>query len=59
MLPAAVATHLVDHDPAAESRAAPAHLVIMGILALADWPADRRDLVRAPALPTGTPRPTT
>ncbi|GAA1280023.1 hypothetical protein Psi02_73320 [Planotetraspora silvatica] len=29
--------------------AAPAHLVIMGILALANWPADWRDLLRAPA----------
>lgn len=48
----AVTTHIVNHDPAVESWAAPTHLVIMCALALANWPADWRDLLRAPAAPT-------
>ncbi|MCX4985915.1 DoxX family protein [Streptomyces sp. NBC_00572] len=51
VLTGAATTHIVNHDPAAESWAAPTHLVIMGILALANWPADWRDLLRAPATP--------
>ncbi|MER6256924.1 DoxX family protein [Streptomyces sp. NPDC001584] len=58
VLTGAVTTHIVNHDPAVESWAAPAHLLIMGILALANWPADWRDLLRAPAAPAArTPRP--
>ncbi|BCL12502.1 DoxX family protein [Micromonospora sagamiensis] len=52
VLTGAVTTHIVNHDPAVESWAAPAHLVIMGILALANWPADWRDLLRPDTLPT-------
>ncbi|MGW1119947.1 DoxX family protein [Streptomyces tanashiensis] len=58
VLTGAVTTHVVNHDPAVESWAAPTHLLIMGILALANWPADWRDLLRAPAAPTArTSRP--
>ncbi|MFF8381519.1 DoxX family protein [Streptomyces sp. NPDC015661] len=49
VLTGAVTTHIVNHDPAVESWAAPTHLVIMGILALANWPGDWRDLLRSPA----------
>ncbi|WP_216822260.1 DoxX family protein [Streptomyces aureus] len=57
VLTGAATTHIVNHDPAVESWAAPAHLVIMGILALVNWPADWRDLLRTPAAPTArTPR---
>ncbi|WP_018349209.1 DoxX family protein [Longispora albida] len=57
VLTGAATTHMVNHDPAVESWAAPAHLVIMGILALANWPATWRDLLRAPAAAAGTPLP--
>ncbi|MFD5411564.1 DoxX family protein [Streptomyces nojiriensis] len=58
VLTGAVTTHIVNHDPAVESWAAPTHLLIMGILALANWPADWRDLLWAPTAPTArTPRP--
>ncbi|MGW3322277.1 DoxX family protein [Streptomyces virginiae] len=58
VLTGAVTTHIVHHDPAAESWAAPTHLLIMGILALAHWPADWRDLLRTPTAPTArTARP--
>ncbi|MFF3609731.1 DoxX family protein [Streptomyces sp. NPDC002463] len=52
VLTGATTTHIVNHDPAVESWAAPTHLFIMGILALANWPADWRDLLRAPVAPT-------
>jgi hypothetical protein len=52
VLTGAVTTHIVNHDPAVESWAAPVHLLIMGALALASWPADWRDLLPAPAAPT-------
>lgn len=45
-LTGAVTTHTVDHDPVVQSWAAPGHLVIMGVLTLANWPADWRDLLR-------------
>ncbi|MEV7279849.1 DoxX family protein [Streptomyces sp. NPDC093111] len=51
VLTGAATTHIVKHDPAVESWAAPTHLVIMGILALANWPVDWRDLLRAPKAP--------
>ncbi|MEV6975163.1 DoxX family protein [Kitasatospora sp. NPDC093806] len=58
VLTGAATTHIVNHDPAMESWAAPVHLVIMGVLALANWPADWRDLLRAPGVATArTPRP--
>ncbi|MFF5921980.1 DoxX family protein [Streptomyces flavochromogenes] len=58
VLTGAATTHIVNHDPAVESWAAPAHLVIMGVLALVNWPADWRDLLRTPATPAArTPRP--
>ncbi|MCX5380301.1 DoxX family protein [Streptomyces sp. NBC_00091] len=49
VLTGAATTHIVNHDPAVESWAAPTHLVIMGILALANWPADWRNLLPAAA----------
>ncbi|MFC9588766.1 DoxX family protein [Streptomyces sp. NPDC056944] len=58
VLTGAVTTHIVNHDPAVESWAAPTHLLITGLIALAHWPADWRDLVRAPAAPAArTARP--
>ncbi|MEV0162531.1 DoxX family protein [Nonomuraea fuscirosea] len=50
VLTGAVTTHIVNHDPAVESWAAPAHLVVMTVIALAHWPADWRHL-----LPGGGP----
>ena len=47
VLTGAVTTHIVNHDPAVESWAAPTHFVIMGVIALANWPADWRDLLRS------------
>jgi uncharacterized membrane protein YphA (DoxX/SURF4 family) len=55
VLTGAATTHIINHDPAVESWAAPTHLVIMGILALVNWPADWRDLLRAPAVSAATP----
>jgi uncharacterized membrane protein YphA (DoxX/SURF4 family) len=54
VLTGAVTTHIVNHDPWGESFAAPTHLVVTGILALANWPADWRDVLR---VPTGPPYP--
>ncbi|MFJ2933153.1 DoxX family protein [Streptomyces sp. NPDC087219] len=58
VLTGAVTTHIVNHDPAIESWAAPTHLFIMGVLALANWPADWRDLLRTPGVPTPRTRRT-
>ncbi|TMR24654.1 DoxX family protein [Nonomuraea zeae] len=49
VLTGAVTTHIISPDGLSESWAAPTHLVIAGALALANWPADWRDLLRAPA----------
>ncbi|MDJ0385826.1 hypothetical protein [Streptomyces sp. G-G2] len=57
VLTGAATTHIVNHDPVPESWAAPNHLVIMGILAPANWPAGWPFLLRAPAPPAGTPHP--
>jgi uncharacterized membrane protein YphA (DoxX/SURF4 family) len=46
VLTGAVTTHIVNHHPFSESVMAPTHLVIMGAIALATWPADWRDLLR-------------
>jgi uncharacterized membrane protein YphA (DoxX/SURF4 family) len=46
VLTGAVTTHIVNHDPLSESAAAPTHLVITALIALANWPADWRDLLR-------------
>ncbi|MFC9970416.1 DoxX family protein [Spirillospora sp. NPDC127200] len=51
VLTGAVTTHIVNRSPAVESWAAPTHLVIMGLLALANWPADWRRLLPTPLLP--------
>jgi hypothetical protein len=48
VLTGAVTTHIINHHGLTESWAAPTHLVITGALALANWPADWRDLLRAP-----------
>ncbi|MFJ5073035.1 DoxX family protein [Streptomyces sp. NPDC088553] len=58
VLTGAVTTHIVNDDPAIESWAAPTHLFIMGVLALANWPADWRDLLRTPGVPTPRTRRT-
>jgi DoxX-like family len=39
----AVTTHIVDHDTLANSIAAPIELILSGIAALTQWPADWRD----------------
>ena len=52
VLTGAVTTHIVNHNVLFDSFAAPTHLIIMGILALTNWPADWRDVLRAPASPT-------
>ena len=49
VLTGAVTTHIVNHDAWSESIAAPTLLVVNGVLALATWPADWRDLLRPPA----------
>ncbi|GGL32478.1 DoxX family protein [Planomonospora parontospora] len=46
VLTGAVTTHIINHDVLAESWAAPTYLIISGVLALVDWPADWRDLLR-------------
>ena len=51
VLTGAVTTHIVNHDGWGESIAAPTHLVIAGVLALANWPADWRDLLPASIRP--------
>ncbi|MGW7484573.1 DoxX family protein [Nonomuraea muscovyensis] len=59
VLTGAVTTHIINHDGLSESWAAPTHLLIAGALALANWPADWRDLLRVAAPPAvGAPRPT-
>ena len=50
VLTGAVTTHIVNHDVWFESLAAPTLLLIVVVLALANWPADWRDIVRTPAL---------
>lgn len=53
VLTGAATTHIINHDPLVESWAAPTLLVVTGILALVNWPADWRDVLRArPALTT-------
>jgi hypothetical protein len=47
VLTGAVTTHIVNHDPFGESVAAPVHLLITAAFALANWPADWRDLLPA------------
>lgn len=46
VLTGAVTTHIVNHDPLYESLSAPIHLLIMVLIALANWPADWRELLR-------------
>jgi hypothetical protein len=45
VLTGAVTTHLIDDAPFWQGTSAPIHLVIMMIVALANWPADWRDVV--------------
>lgn len=45
LLTAAVTTHLIDDAPLYQEVSAPIHLVIMTVVALANWPADWRDLI--------------
>ncbi|MEU3270974.1 DoxX family protein [Saccharomonospora sp. NPDC006951] len=46
LLTGAVTTHIVNQDPLSQSTAAPVNLVIVAVIALANWPADWRDLLR-------------
>lgn len=46
VLTGAVTTHIVVDDSLSESLAAPVHLVITAVFALANWPADWRQLLR-------------
>ncbi|TCO48843.1 DoxX family protein [Actinocrispum wychmicini] len=46
VLTGAVTTHIVNHNALYESVSAPLHLLIMIVVALANWPADWRDLLR-------------
>lgn len=55
VLTGAVTTHIVNHDPAVESWAAPAHLVVMTVIPLAHCPADWRHLLPG-AGPDALPR---
>ena len=46
VLTGAVTTHIVNHDVLSESISAPIHLIIAAIMALANWPANWRELLR-------------
>ncbi|MFI1919690.1 DoxX family protein [Nocardia sp. NPDC020380] len=46
VLTGAVVTHIINHHGRKESFAAPLHLVIMAIVALATWPPEWMDIVR-------------
>ncbi len=46
ILTGAVPTHIINRDTLSDSLAAPIHLVFAAIVALANWPADWRDLFR-------------
>src|SRR5437762_3117690 len=43
ILTGAVATHIINHDTLSDSIAAPLHLVLAGVVALANWPSDWRE----------------
>lgn len=45
LLTAAVTTHLIDDAPLYEEVSAPVHLAILGMVALANWPTDWKDLL--------------
>ncbi|ASR35605.1 hypothetical protein BAY61_12030 [Prauserella marina] len=47
LLTGAVTTHIVNQDALSRSLAAPVNLVIVAVIALVNWPADWRDLLRA------------
>lgn len=47
VLTGAVTTHLIDDAPLYEEVSAPLHLIIVALVALANWPADWRDLLRS------------
>lgn len=58
LLDGAVTTHVVNHDPLSASLAAPVHLVIAIVIALANWPARWRDLLSpARRVPEATTTP--
>ncbi|HEU5369767.1 MAG TPA: DoxX family protein [Ktedonobacterales bacterium] len=58
LMTGAVTTHLVDHDMLADNFSSPVMLVLVSIVALANWPADwreplalgRRDEARMPSM---------
>ncbi|SRR5258708_15643796 len=43
ILTGAVATHIINHDTLSDSIAAPTILILAGVVALTNWPADWRD----------------
>lgn len=51
LLTGAVTTHLIDDAPLYEEVSAPLHLIILSLVALANWPASWRDLGRSRTLP--------
>ncbi|MEV0612828.1 DoxX family protein [Nonomuraea sp. NPDC050404] len=59
VLTGAVTTHIINHDVLSQSWAAPTHLVIAGAVALANWPADWRELLRRAVPPTTRAAPMT
>lgn len=54
VLTGAVTTHIVNSHSWTESWAAPTYLIIMAVIALANWPADWRDVLRTQPLGTLT-----
>lgn len=46
VLTGAVTTHIVNHDPLSESAPAPIVLIMVTVIALANWPTNWRDLLR-------------
>jgi uncharacterized membrane protein YphA (DoxX/SURF4 family) len=46
LLTGAVTTHIVNHMAAVDNIAVSAHLVVMAMLALANWPGDWKELLR-------------
>jgi len=45
----ATTTHIVNHNALSESLAAPTHLLVAAVIALANWPARWQDLLRPTA----------
>ncbi|MFC4374827.1 DoxX family protein [Nocardia halotolerans] len=52
LLTGAVTTHVIDDAPVYEEVSAPLHLMIMACVAIANWPAEVRELLRWGPAPT-------